>query len=96
MESLFNRIIGCYPETISLADTKMYKNGGATIPMLIQLHDEVEEKFENSDEERGMDWAIFTALHLKARECINAGNAELSTNQINYQDALRIYEDNSK
>jgi hypothetical protein len=69
-EKLFGEVISLWPSNVVILDKDLHKNGGASIPMLTAIHDEILEKITSGTDNPlllHMDWAIYTVLHQAAR-----------------------------
>jgi hypothetical protein len=84
--------ISFWPKEIPVADKKLHTNGGATIPVLIAIHDEIEKEMESrglDDACMQMDWAIYTVVHQLARSCDVVKPHEVDVKRI-----AEVYKDN--
>ena len=94
-EEAFVFVHDMWPEKIDISDIKMHENGGASIPKLTKIHDQIEEK--NLELEREvviMDWSIYQYLHLKAREIHQKGVSILITKDIDLNELRKLYNEN--
>lgn len=92
LKSLFDEAISYWPEKIQIREKALFADGGAKIPALTAIHDEIEEKINNLKDGYlllQMDWAIYTVLHKEARIC-----EELLTRNVDVDDVFRIFQVN--
>jgi hypothetical protein len=69
-EKLFSEVISLWPDSVVILDKILHKNGGASIPMLTAIHDEIQEKITSDNDDPlllHMDFAVYTVLHQAAR-----------------------------
>ncbi|PCJ96020.1 MAG: hypothetical protein COA45_11515 [Zetaproteobacteria bacterium] len=72
-DTLFSKLLIVWPVSINTIFKYVSDSGGARIPELIRIHDELEEKFDNLIEIYGEDmnqveWALVTVIHNVAKE----------------------------
>lgn len=88
----FEKVISLWPETLLVSDKVHHKNGGASIPKLTFVHDEIQNNIEGFDGNEmliQMDWAIYTVLHQAARN-----QDEISPKNIDREKVRTIFERN--
>ena len=93
-KSLFELVISYWPDSVLVKDKILFDNGGARIPELIRIHDEIEAKILSGEDDyllRQMDWAIFTVLHSMAKT-----TDELIISQLDFKAVEDVYLDNIK
>ena len=69
-QKLFETVIAFWPDNLPTSDKKLHGSGGASIPLLTAVHDEISKKIESISDNQfliQMDWAIYTTLHQAAR-----------------------------
>ena len=90
-DQLFNRAIAFWPKKIDVRKKTIYDNGGASIPKLTSVHDEIEEKILklNDDMLSHMDWAIYTVLHISARK-----KDEIVISDIDQEEVFKYFQRN--
>jgi len=67
---IFDTAISYWPKEIDVGDKKIHQNGGAAIPNLTVIHDDIESAMLSANLSNAilhMDWAIYTVLHQMAR-----------------------------
>jgi len=95
IQVILNELIELWPREIKLSDAKIYDGGGATIPDLITAHDLVEAiALTKGTEYEAMDWALFQALHKKARSSILRGVVLVRPDEITVALVKNNYEIN--
>ncbi len=95
-DNLFRKLIILWPDSIDTSVKKIFDNGGARIPELIRIHDDLEDKFDSLIDIYGEDinqveWALFTVIHLTARE-----NSEVLLDKIDPDKVYNVVIDNLK
>lgn len=69
-QTLFERAIALWPDNLPTSDKTLHRSGGASIPLLTSVHDEISKKIESISDNQlltQMDWAIYTVIHQAAR-----------------------------
>lgn len=69
-QTLFEKVIVLWPDNLPTSEKTLHGNGGASIPLLSSVHDEISKKIESISDNQlliQMDWAIYTILHQTAR-----------------------------
>jgi hypothetical protein len=90
---IYDQAISFWPDSILIKSRVFYENGGVDILELNTIHDYVEKKIleTQNDSLRFMDWAIFTQLHEIAKYLDVIRPCEL-----NRETVRKIFDENNK
>ena len=94
--SVYDILINLWPETIDVREKIFQDNGGASIPNLISVKDDIESKLESVsgyDEHLHdhINWAIFKLLHQLAKQ-----SNFIHPRDIDKDEVFKIFNENEK
>jgi hypothetical protein len=72
---VYERLIVCWPERISIADASRTPDGGSLFPTLSRVSGEIEERIDHREDTWGslMAWTMFQAFHAEAHRLREIG-----------------------
>jgi len=94
-QEAFAELSNRWPAEIDVSECIRGRSGGAQIPNLTRVHDDIEKQIDQHSDDsdyhlkRAMEFAIYTQLHLLIRA---DGRTRVGRSEISFDDVRRIFD----